>query len=51
MAISSHHHETQGRIVRRFPNWRSTYGIFMIAGGSGGALPEREGRPLPPFSS
>ncbi|WP_417912718.1 methionine biosynthesis protein MetW [Candidatus Electronema sp. TJ] len=51
VAISSHHHETQGRIVRRFPNWRSTYGIFMIAGGSGGALPEREGRPLPPFSS
>jgi methionine biosynthesis protein MetW len=33
VAISSHHHETQGEIVRRLPNWRSTYGIFMIAGG------------------
>jgi len=33
VAISSHHHETQGKIVSRFPNWRSTYGIFMISGG------------------
>lgn len=35
VAISSHHHETRGQIVRRLPNWRSTYGIFMIADGSG----------------
>lgn len=34
VAISSHHHETQGRIVRRFPNWRSTYGIFLISDGT-----------------
>lgn len=32
VAISSHHHETQGEIVSHLPNWRSTYGIFMIAG-------------------
>jgi methionine biosynthesis protein MetW len=30
VAISSHHHETQGKIVHYFPNWRSTYGIFLI---------------------
>lgn len=34
VAISSHHHETRGAVVSRLPNWRSTYGIFMIAGGS-----------------
>jgi methionine biosynthesis protein MetW len=34
VAISSHHHETQGEIVRRFPNWRSTYGIFLISDGA-----------------
>jgi methionine biosynthesis protein MetW len=32
VAISSHHHETQGEVVSHLPNWRSTYGIFMIAG-------------------
>jgi methionine biosynthesis protein MetW len=30
-AISSDCHETQGRIVRRFQNWRGSYGIFMIS--------------------
>jgi methionine biosynthesis protein MetW len=30
VAINSHHHETQGKIVHSFPNWRSTYGIFLI---------------------
>lgn len=33
LAISSHHHESRGEIVRRLQNWRSTYGIFMLADG------------------
>jgi len=33
LAISSHHHESEGAIVNRLQNWRSTYGIFMIADG------------------
>ncbi len=30
VAINSHHHETEGNIVRMFPDWRATYGIFLI---------------------
>ncbi len=30
VAINTHHHETQGNIIRYFPDWRATYGIFLI---------------------
>lgn len=31
LAISSHHRETTGKIVRFFPNWRARYGIFLLS--------------------
>lgn len=34
VAIRSDHHETTGNIVEYFPNWRSTYGIFLITSGT-----------------
>ena len=30
-AINTHHHDIHGHIVRFLPNWRATYGIFLIA--------------------
>ena len=31
LAISSHHTEMTGKIVRIFPNWRSRYGIYLLS--------------------
>jgi len=31
LAISSHHKETTGKIVRFFPNWLARYGIFLLS--------------------
>jgi methionine biosynthesis protein MetW len=31
IAISSHHRETSGKVIRFLPNWLSKYGIFLIA--------------------
>lgn len=33
VAINSHHHEVQGNIVHFLPEWRATYGIFLITSG------------------
>ena len=33
VAINTHHHDTKGHIINNFPNWRSTYGIFLIGKG------------------
>jgi methionine biosynthesis protein MetW len=33
VAINTHHHDTQGHIINHFPNWRATYGIFLIGKG------------------
>ena len=30
VAIASHARDRRGRVIRRFPNLRATYGIFMI---------------------
>jgi len=30
LAISSHHKQTTGKIVRFFPNWLARYGIFLL---------------------
>jgi methionine biosynthesis protein MetW len=30
VAINSHHHEEKGNIVHLLPDWRATYGIFLI---------------------
>ncbi len=30
VAINTHHHKMQGNIIKRFPNVRATYGIFLI---------------------
>ncbi len=35
VAINSHHHEKQGNVIRIFPDWLASYGIFMIGGGDG----------------
>jgi methionine biosynthesis protein MetW len=31
LAISSHHKEMTGKIVRFFPNWNARYGIFLLS--------------------
>ena len=33
VAINTHHHDTRGHIIHYFPNWRATYGIFLIGKG------------------
>ncbi len=33
VAINTNHHDTQGHIINYFPNWRATYGIFLIGKG------------------
>ncbi|MEN8256799.1 MAG: methionine biosynthesis protein MetW [Thermodesulfobacteriota bacterium] len=33
VAINSHHHEEKGNIVSFLPDWRATYGIFLITAG------------------
>ncbi len=33
VAINSHHHEVEGNIVHFLPEWRATYGIFLITSG------------------
>jgi len=33
VAINTHHHDTKGHIIHYFPNWRATYGIFLIGKG------------------
>ncbi|MGI9571209.1 MAG: methionine biosynthesis protein MetW [Desulfobulbia bacterium] len=33
VAINTHHHDTKGHIINYFPNWRATYGIFLIGKG------------------
>jgi len=30
VAINSHHHEEKGNIIHLLPDWRATYGIFLI---------------------
>lgn len=30
-AINTHHHDIKGHIVRILPDWRATYGIFLVA--------------------
>jgi len=30
-AINTHHHDIRGHIIGFLPNWRATYGIFLIA--------------------
>jgi len=35
-AINTHHHDIHGHIVRFLPNWRATYGIFLVASCPGG---------------
>ncbi|MCB2182456.1 MAG: methionine biosynthesis protein MetW [Desulfobulbaceae bacterium] len=35
VAINTHHHEIKGNIINYLPDWRATYGIFLITGGSG----------------
>jgi methionine biosynthesis protein MetW len=34
VAINTHHHDTKGHIVRFLPDWRATYGIFLIGKGN-----------------
>ena len=34
VAINTHHHNTKGHIINFLPNWRATYGIFLIGKGS-----------------
>jgi len=33
VAINTNHHDTKGHIINYFPNWRATYGIFLIGKG------------------
>lgn len=33
VAINTHHHDTKGHIINFLPNWRATYGIFLIGKG------------------
>jgi methionine biosynthesis protein MetW len=33
VAINTHHHDTLGHIVSFLPDWRATYGIFLIGKG------------------
>lgn len=30
VAINSHHHQKKGNIIHFLPDWRATYGIFLI---------------------
>lgn len=32
VAIDTHHHDTRGHIVSCLPDWRATYGIFLLTG-------------------
>ena len=34
VAINTHHHDTKGHIVHFLPDWRATYGIFLIGKGN-----------------
>ena len=34
VAINTHHHDTKGHIVHFLPDWRATYGIFLIGRGN-----------------
>ena len=34
VAINTHHHNTKGHIINFLPDWRATYGIFLIGKGS-----------------
>jgi methionine biosynthesis protein MetW len=34
VAINTHHHDTKGHIVSFLPDWRATYGIFLIGKGN-----------------
>jgi methionine biosynthesis protein MetW len=33
VAINTHHHDTKGHIINFLPDWRATYGIFLIGKG------------------
>jgi methionine biosynthesis protein MetW len=33
VAINTHHHDTKGHIIHFLPDWRATYGIFLIGKG------------------
>ena len=33
VAINTHHHNTKGHIINFLPDWRATYGIFLIGKG------------------
>jgi len=33
IAINTHHHNTKGHIINFLPDWRATYGIFLIGKG------------------
>ena len=35
VAINTHHHDTKGHIIHFLPDWRATYGIFLIGKGDG----------------
>jgi len=35
VAINTHSQDRRGRIIHVFPNWRATYGIYLIGNGGG----------------
>ena len=35
-AINTHHHDIKGHVVRFLPDWRATYGIFLVSSCPGG---------------
>ena len=43
VAINSHHHEDNGKIVHLFPNLLASYGIFLIAASGKGKKEKGEG--------
>jgi methionine biosynthesis protein MetW len=42
VAINSHHHETKGNIINFLPDWRATYGIFLITGETGKGMKNKK---------